>query len=547
MGKPLGQEIGYSVRFEDCSDSTMTRVKYLTDGMLFRETLNDPLLTRYSVIMVDEAHERTMYTDLLLGVLKKILKKRPELRIVISSATLDAEAFRNFFNSNPSADPSQDTSVILALDGRTFPAVETCLNIHKLEAPGDVLIFLTGKDEIDTVVALIRERAGALKTAFKLQPMALYGGLALEEQREVFNPAPHGTRKVVVATNIAEASLTIDGIVYVIDAGFVKMRAYSPRTSISSLIVSPTSKASAIQRAGRAGRTRAGKAYRLYTKEAFDALADNSVPEMQRSDLSVVILQLKALGVENVLHFDFMSSPPVEIMTRALELLYSLKALDDYGRLSMPFGTHLAEFPIDPLLGTMLLNSFRFKCGEEALTIAAMMSVQNVFVTPSGQRVEAEEERRKFSVEEGDHITYVNVYNSFLTNKKSSKWCFSHFLNYKALTRALTIRQHLTRHLRRFSPEIESCGTDTVPLRKCIVSGFFSQAARLQPDGSYATIRENERMQVHPTSVLSRRSPSWVVFHEVVETTKVFMRELTVISPEWLTELAPHYYLRKEK
>ncbi|KAJ3271239.1 ATPdependent RNA helicase, partial [Borealophlyctis nickersoniae] len=579
MGVALGQEVGYTVRFDDCSDARTTRIKYLTDGMLFRETLLDPLLSRYSVIMVDEAHERSLYTDILVGVLKKydllsslgfflfmkhsklkaqrILRKRPDLRIIISSATLDAELFYEFFNTNTTDDRTKDTAVIMSLEGRMYPVdvhyltepcsdylektVETVFNIHKNEGPGDILVFLTGREEIDTVATLIAERAAESRLA--LQPLRIYGGLPMEEQLLVFQPAPRGTRKVVVATNIAEASITIDGVVFVIDPGFVKIRSYNPKTSMESLIITQTSKASAQQRAGRAGRTRPGKAYRLYTEEAFQSLPQNNVPEMQRSNLATVILQLKALGIENVLHFGFLSPPPVEIMSRALELLYSLKALDDYGRLTMPFGVHLAEFPVDPLLATALLNSYKFKCTEEMLTIAAMLSVQNVFHVPQGQRADAEEEKRKFAVEEGDHITYLNVYNSFISHRKSTKFCHLHFLNYKAMTRAVSIRAQLQKYLNRFGlGKAESCGDDSVALRKCIVSGFFSCAARLTIDGSYKTIRENETLYIHPNSVLIRRSPAWVVFHEVVETTKPYMRDVTVIEPEWLTELAPHYY-----
>ncbi|KAJ3145964.1 ATPdependent RNA helicase [Geranomyces michiganensis] len=562
MGVVLGQQVGYTIRFDDCSDTTTTRIKYMTDGMLFRETLLDPLLTKYSAIMIDEAHERTLYTDILLGVLKKILKKRPELRIIISSATLDAESFFDFFNTTTTDKETQDTAVIMSLEGRMFPvdvlylkspssdylasSIETVLAIHKNEPPGDILLFLSGREEIDAAVSHIQEQAATFQRSEKqLVPLPIYGGLTYEEQLQVFEPAPPGTRKVVVATNIAEASITIDGIVYVIDAGFVKLRAYNPRTDMESLVVSSISKASAQQRAGRAGRTRPGKAFRMYTEAAFQALPDNNVPEMQRSNLATVVLQLKALGIENVLYFDFLSPPPVANFTKALELLYSLKALDDYGRLTMPFGAHLAEFPVDPLLATMLMNSLKLKCSEDVITIAAMLSVQSIFVTPSGQRFEANEEKRKFSVEEGDHITYLNAFNAFMKAGRSAKWCFNHFLNHKSLLRVINIRNQLRRYLSRFSMPIVSCNGDIDAVRKCIVTGYFSHAARLKPDGTYATVLHNEVLHIHPNSVLFKRAPEWVVFHEVVETTKPFMRDLTVIEPGWLTEIAPHFYEMK--
>ncbi|KAJ3023009.1 ATPdependent RNA helicase [Thoreauomyces humboldtii] len=561
MGVVLGQQVGYTIRFDDCTDSTTTRIKYMTDGMLFRETLADPLLTRYSAIMIDEAHERTLYTDILVGALKKILKKRPELRVIISSATLDAEAFYNFFNTNDTGLPTSDTAVIMSLEGRMFPvdtlylkepsndymmsSVETVFNIHEREAPGDILLFLTGREEIDAAVDLIMERSALYKSSsHRLEALPIYGGLTFEEQLQVFEPTPRGTRKVVVATNIAEASITIEGIVYVVDAGFVKLRAYNPRTDMESLVVTNISKASAMQRAGRAGRTKPGKAFRMYTEAAFKTLPDNNVPEMQRSNLATVVLQLKALGIENVLYFDFLSPPPVENLTKALELLYSLNALDDYGRLTMPFGVQLAEFPVDPLLATMLMSSLKMGCAEDVITIAAMLSVQSVFVSPSGQRHEAEDEKRKFSVEEGDHITYLNVYNAFQKTSRSPRWCHNHFLNHKSLLRVGNIRNQLRRYLARFNLPITSSG-DVDAIRKCIVSGYFSHAARLRMDGTYATVLHNEVLHIHPGSVLRKRAPEWVVYHEVVETTKAFMRDIVVIEPDWLTELAPHFYEKK--
>ncbi|KAJ3413595.1 ATPdependent RNA helicase [Chytridiales sp. JEL 0842] len=388
MGVPVGDAVGYAVRFDEAYGPN-TKIKYMTDGMLLREALLDPLLKSYSAIMVDEAHERSLHTDVLLGILKKVAKKRPELRIIISSATLDAEAFCEYFNLNENqSTPEKDTSVIVSIEGRMFPVevfylaapctdyiqkcVETVLEIHKKEKTGDILVFLTGKDDIDTATSLLSEYNQNDSMAI----VPLYGGLPLEEQLKVFAPPSYSVRKVIFATNIAEASITVEGILYVIDAGLVKLKAYNPKTSLESLIVVPISKAAAQQRAGRAGRTAPGKTFRLYTEQSFNALSDNTVPEMQRSELSAIVLQLKALGIDNVLRFDFLTPPSSESLARALELLYSMKAIDDYGRLTIPSGVQLAELPVHPVMASMLLSSANFNCSEEIITIAAMLSVQ---------------------------------------------------------------------------------------------------------------------------------------------------------------------------
>ncbi|KAL1411224.1 hypothetical protein Q8F55_002175 [Vanrija albida] len=571
VGSVLGDEVGYTIRFEDLSNPARTRIKYLTDGMLFRECMQDPLLSKYSVVMIDEAHERGAYTDLLLGLLKKIMKKRPELRVIISSATIDAEDFFEYFNTNADGtDRSKDDAIIVSLEGRMFPvevcyrkepvvdyvqaAVDTVYDIHLKEPAGDVLVFLTGRDEIDGAIQQLSDRMETLpRGAPKVLALPLYATLPPEEQEIIFDPAPRDTRKVIFATNIAEASVTIDGIKYVVDSGFVKLKTFNPRTAMDVLTVTPCSLASANQRAGRAGRTSAGKCFRLYpasalpTTNPLSAMPVTTPPELVRSDISMYVLQLKALGIDNVAKFDFMSPPPSDMMIRALEFLYSLKAIDDDGHLTKPLGERMAELPLDPMMATILLNSFDFRCGEEILTIAAMTAVQNVFILPQGGMREAmaEIERRKFTAEEGDHLTLLNAYNAFIRHGQRDKsWCGNHRLNFKALSRAVSIRKQLKKYLDRFGIPVVSCSGDAVRLRKCLVSGYFKNAARMLPDGTYRTAREGAILHVHPSSVMFTRQPStgWVIFHEVLETTKSFMRDLTVVEEEWLVELAPHFY-----
>ncbi|KAJ1372355.1 putative pre-mRNA-splicing factor ATP-dependent RNA helicase mog-5 [Parelaphostrongylus tenuis] len=341
FGAKLGQEVGYTIRFEDCT-SQDTIIKYMTDGMLLRECLVDPDLMSYSLIMLDEAHERTIHTDVLFGLLKAAAKKRSDLKLIITSATLDAVKFSEYFFEAP----------IFTIPGRTFPveilytkepetdyldaAHITVMQIHLTEPPGDILVFLTGQEEIDTSCEVLYERMKALGPDVpELIILPVYGALPSEMQTRIFDPAPPGKRKVVIATNIAETSLTIDGIYYVIDPGFVKQKIYNPKSGMDSLVVTPISQAAAKQRAGRAGRTGPGKCYRLYTERAYrDEMLPTPVPEIQRTNLAATLLQLKAMGINNLIDFDFMDAPPLDSMITALHQLHTLSALDGDGLLT---------------------------------------------------------------------------------------------------------------------------------------------------------------------------------------------------------------------
>jgi len=557
----IGKEVGYLIRFDDCRDATETRCTFMTDGMLVREMMQDPLLSKYSVLLLDEVHERSLNTDIALGLLKKIMRKRDDLRVVVASATLDAERFHKFFNTNTSGDTKKDTAYIMSVSGRMFPvdvhyaedpvpdyvaaSIATVTKLHAGEPDGDVLVFLTGMDEVEAVCRELKSYARNLsKEDKRLRVLPMYGGLPSSEQMRVFERTSGNCRKVVVATNIAETSLTIPGIVYVIDCGFVKLKAFNPDSGIDALVTVPISQASAEQRAGRAGRVRSGKAYRLYPQSEFLQLSMQTPPEIARTDTTSVVLTLKALGVSNIVQFPFLTPPPAANLLCGVELLFALGALDERCELTPDLGIHMAEFPLSPMFAKMLLTSADMDCSVEAVIIAAMMQINNVFITPSNQKIKARRSQRKFAVEEGDHITLLNVYKSFLKHKSDKHWCHEHMLNYKGLSRAVEIHHQLSRLLHRARVSMVSCGDDVDKIRRCIVQGFFANAAQRTYTGAYKTVRDEHELWIHPTSVLAdvEVPPRWVVFNEVVHTSREYMRDITVIQPDWLYELAPHYY-----
>ena len=560
-GVKLGAEVGHSVRFDNCS-SENTKVKFVTDGVLIREIMENPLLTNYSVIVVDEAHERSINTDLLLGLLKKVLKKRPQLRIIVSSATIDADCITKFFNTNTTGNPSLDTVAILSVEGRSYPidifykldpvpdyikaCVETVVDIHMTEKAGDVLVFLPGQEEVNSVVAQLKTRAETLNYKdLSLNVVPLYSGLPYRHQMKAFDRPKSHVRKVVVSTNIAETSLTINGVVYVVDSGFVRVNAFNPRCGLDTLITTAASQAEATQRAGRAGRVRAGKVYRLYMEKEFAMLPKSTTPEMQRGNVAGVVLQLKALGVDNIIRFPFLSPPSVQATLCALDQLFALGAVDEQCHLTTPVGTIMAELPLPPPLARMMVLAGELGCAEEVLILCAMLQIRSVFVSPFKRRGEAEKMKRKFSVEEGDLITLVNVYKAFVEADQNKRFCDQNYLNFKGLSRAVELTERLASYLRRFDIPLLSCHNNTDALVRCIAGGFFCNAAHYHHSGEYRTVRDQQALQVHPASVLFPLLPApYVVFNEVVygKGGEAMMMDVTVVTKEILLQAGPHYF-----
>lgn len=335
------------------------------------------------------------------------------------------------------------------------------------------------------------------------------------------------------------------GIVYVVDPGFAKQKVYNPRIRVESLLVSPISKASAHQRAGRAGRTRPGKCFRLYTEKAYKKeLMEQTYPEILRSNLGSVVLQLKKLGIEDLVHFDFMDPPAPETLMRALELLNYLGALDDDGNLT-ELGAMMAEFPLDPLLAKMLLYSPQLNCSNEILSVVAMLNTPNPFMRPREAQRAADEAKARFQHVDGDHLTLLNVYHAWKNNQESASWCYDNFINARSMKSADSVRAQLMRIMNRYGLELKSPDFNSkeyyMNIRKCLLSGFFMQVAHLERTGHYLTVKDNQVVALHPSTVLQHK-PEWCVYNEFVLTSKNYIRMVSDVKVDWLIELAPHYY-----
>lgn len=566
----LGTTVGYAVRFDE-KTTDKTRLKYMTDGMLLRECMQDPDLNRYSVVILDEAHERTLNSDILLALLKKLVNKRREgpedfrLKLVVMSATIEVDRFVRYF---------EEEVPVLSIPGRCFPveiyytpepeedyleaAVRTAVQIHCFEPAGDVLIFLTGEDEILEAVnktsSQIQEMGGEVGPVMVLP---LFSAMSNANQQRIFSKAPESHnpelpgRKIIFSTNIAETSLTIDGIVYVVDPGLSKQKVYNPRLKIESLLVAPISKASAKQRAGRAGRTRPGKCYRLYTEDSYKKdLEDFTISEILRSDLCSTLLTLKSLNVENIIKFDFIEPPSPETMFRALDHLVHLGVLDTKGELTS-LGSLMSFFPLEPKYTKVLIAAAKNGCLTAALDVISVLNCGNWRIRGKSNTYQADAAHRKFYDPQGcDLVTVATVFDQFQQSANQRAFASRFYLNSRTLNAAVNVKRQLARILNRlpahgikidFNPKHNNPVTAGEALRKSFFEGFYHNVAHLQSSGTYQVLKENHMVLVHPSSAMKRK-PEFVMYLEFVLTSKNFLRMVSPLKPEWMPQMFPKFY-----
>lgn len=565
VGCKLGEEVGYSIRFEDKTSARKTKIKYLTEGILLREMLADPNLDNYAGIIMDEAHERTLNTDILLGLFRKLLRRRRDLKLVVTSATMNADRFTRFFGDAPQ----------YFIPGRTFPVdvfysrtactdyvettVKQVVTIHLANkvSDGDILVFMTGQEDIEAVCELIEEKLQVLENPPPLDIFPIYSTMPQDLQKRIFNKQNSLRRKCVVATNIAETSLTVDGVKYVVDCGLVKMKMFNAKLGMDALQVVPISHANAQQRSGRAGRTGPGVAYRLYTEKAAspDEMYVQPIPEIQRANLSSVMLMLKLLNVQDVMLFPFLDAPPKDLLACSLYDLWAMGALDNSGNLT-EMGAKLTLFPMEPNLAKLILLSCdpKFHCSHEIISIVAMLSVPNVFYRPKERANEADAAREKFLVADLDHLTLLNVFvqweqrgqQKHMTAQKLAGWSTKNFVHHRLLVRARDIRNQILLILQKNKLPLLKAKKDS-DIRKCLCAAYFHQLAKLvkmngggRGFAEYANLRQSYmKMYLHPTSALvggTEMSPQYVVYDELVLTTKEYMQCATAVEPEWLLE-----------
>ncbi len=578
FGCDVGREVGYAVRFNNAT-SYKTRLKYMTDGMLLREMMLDPLLSDYSTIVVDEAHERTILTDMLLGFLKDLLVKKrkddKDFRVIVMSATLDAEKFSQFFNEAP----------IFFIEGRLFHVdryylphsaddiidamVKSIIQVNQEQTKGDILCFLPGQEDIDKVVSILHQVAPALpREAPLIVALPLYAALPPQQQLKVFESVKPHQRKVILSTNIAETSVTIPGVRYVIDSGLRKIKVWRHELGLSTLLTVPISKASAAQRTGRAGREAAGKCFRLYTENDYVKLSQNTEPEIIRSEIVYPALMLKRLGVNDILNWFWLENPGRSALIAALQQLYALNALSDSGRIT-DLGKKMAILPVTPHLAVVLIQAFKFGVLDTVIDIVACLSVDNLILTPpSEQRDVINAKRREtcsLGARYGDLVMLKELYNIYMdisSSEEKKEWCKSMGISYKGFKNVLRVRKQIAQYMTNMekdnkknekgdnSGSLDKSGDEdeietNVPTNyelvlKAFLKGFITNTAIGMPDRSYRTVTSGDTISIHPSSLLFGKKNDAVMYIEHVYTMKGYARNVSAIKTDWLREMAPH-------
>jgi ATP-dependent helicase HrpA len=539
----LGEEVGYKVRFNDKVKKT-SYVKFMTDGILLAEIQGDPLLRAYDTIIIDEAHERSLNIDFLLGYLKRLMPRRRDLRVIVSSATLETERFTEFFGGAP----------VVQVSGRTYPvdvlyrspredepdiadAVANTVNeITELDPRNDVLVFLPGEREIRESMIELEQRALPHTVL-----LPLYARLSSAEQARVFQTLPQ--RRVVLATNVAETSLTIPGIVYVVDAGVARVNRYSSRTGVTQLLIEPVSKASADQRKGRCGRTESGVCFRLYEQQDYDLRPAYTDPEIKRVGLAGVILRMKALGLGDIESFPFLDPPQKRAVDEGYRVLEELGALDDEGKLT-PIGDQLGKLPVDPRLGRMILGGRDEGALREVLVIASALGLQDPRDRPPSAQQRADEAHRKFREEGSDFAGYLKIWNFWQearargTKGQMNKLCRDNFLSYVRMREWEDIHEQLSRVVREmgFKPNEKAASGEQI--HQALLPGLLSKIGMWNAEARVYTGARQTRFMLHPSSSLAKKQPQWVMASELVETSQLFARSAAKIDPTWLEKAA---------
>lgn len=616
MGTPLGKSpqalVGYNVRFDD-NVGKNNRIKFLTEGMLLQEMLRDPALTEYSCVIVDEVHERSVNVDLLLGFLRGLVtgtsetskkRKGKPLKIVVMSATADTEKLKDFFSEGfgqPSAvdnmptingdavvetkpaEKSQESSAsgsgpisTCFVQGRMYPvqthylpqptrdfseaALLQIFQIHRKEPmPGDILVFLTGQDVVTDLQQAIEDMIPSVITKDsnlpKLIVLPLFAALPQAQQQAIFSPAPPNTRKVILATNIAETSITVPGVRFVVDCGKAKVKQFRNRLGLDSLLVKDISKSSAIQRQGRAGREAPGQCFRLYTKANFETLEKDAIPEILRCDLSSAVLTMKARGIQDVMRFPLLTRPPREAMERALLQLLQLDTLNPENGDISGLGRKVARLPLTPALGRVIIAAAdpEMGCLLPVIDIVACFSVENIFLEVKDQDVndEAREARNRLSRRQGDHLTLLAAVQAYASERTDRKqWAKQHLVSHRAMQSVMDVRKQLRAQCQQaklLSASDISASEDELRetiseitgnnILKCFLRGFPANVARLVPDGSYRTIQGHMAVAIHPSSVLYGRKLEAILYNEFVFTNRSYARGVSAIQMNWLEEI----------